>query len=292
MAAPQTDAMPWLARDEWARGRIPSSQKAGLVIPWIMTAGSCGVTSAYLGVNGLFQHPDNVLDDPSLLVLTPFVIVSVALLLWTLRRTWLAAISGDSMLELSTIPGVIGGELTGVIRLPRQLRDGEGVRLTLTCTVMAWSHSAGKSHGSSSTLWEDDREIAASTIAQRGNIVPVHFTIPANARATIAREDNDSGWHSVTWTLEALGEPGQFWRGEYEVPVFRTRQSPPPTAQAEPSLANVGAMVGALMHGTAFDESKPELVERPASTRIETRFTSRGLEIQLPMRTGFVIASL
>ncbi len=256
-----------------------------------MTVGFCGVTSGYLWVNGLFQHPGKVLDDPSLLVLTPFVIVSVALLLWTLRRTWFAAISGDSMLELSTIPGVIGGELTGVIRLRRQVRDGQSVRLILTSTVMAWSDSAGKSHGSSFTPWEDDREVAASII-QQGNGVPVHFTIPATARATTEHQDDASGWHAVMWTLEALGEPGEFWRGQYEVPVFRTSQSPPPAAPIEPSLANVGTMLGAMMHGTAFDESKPELVERPASTRIETRFTGRGLEIQLPIRAWFAVATL
>ncbi len=292
MTAPQTDAMPWLARDEWVRGRIPSSQKAGLVLPWIMTAGFCGVTSAYLGGYGLFQRPAKVLDDPSFLVLTPFVIVSVALLLWTLRITWLAATSGNSMLELTTIPGVIGGEFKGVIRIRRRLRDGQSVRLILTCSVFSWrDSSSGKSYGSSFTVWQDDREIAASTIVQ-SNGVPVHFTIPATPPATVAHEVDGSGWHSVTWILEALGEPGGFWRGQYEVPVFRTSQSPPPAASIEPSFANVGAMVGAMMHGTAFAETKGELVERPASTRIETRFTTRGLEIQLPIRAWFVVASL
>jgi hypothetical protein len=292
MAAPQTDAMPWLARDEWARGRIPSSQATGLVFPWIMTVGFCGVTSAYLGGYGLFQHPGKVLDDPAVLVLTPFVIVSVALLLWTLSKTWLVAVSGDSMLEFTTIPGVIGGEFKGVIRLRRRLRDGQSVRLILTCSTFSWSDSSsGKSHGSSFTEWQDDREIAASTIVQSDG-VPVHFTIPATPPATVAHEVDRSGWHSVTWLLEALGEPRGFWRGLYEVPVFRTSQSPPAAAAIEPSAANIGAAAGAFMHGTAFAETKGELVERPASTRIETRPTLRGLEIKLPIRTVFLVASL
>ena len=284
--------MPWLARPDWAVGRVPSSQKSGLVLPWIMTAGSCGVTSAYLGAYGLFQHPGKILEDHTVLVLTPFVIVSIALLLWSVRYTWLAASSGESMLELSTIPGVIGGELTGVIHLRRQLRDGQGVRLILTCTVIPWRHASGKSYSQPFTAWEDDREIAATTIVQRGNVVPVHFTIPAACLATTDHEDDDSGWHAVTWMLEALGEPGEFWRGQYEVPVFRTSQSPPLPAPAERSIANFRTMVAARMHGTAFDESNRELVERPATTRIERRFTSRGLEIKLPIRTAFLVASL
>lgn len=288
-----TPVNPWLAREEWARGRVRSSQKAGLVLPWIMTAGSCGVTSAYLAGYGLFRHPGKVIDDPSLLMLSPFVIVSVALLAWVLRATWLAAVSGASLLELSTIPGVIGGELTGVIHLPRQLRDGQSIRLILTCTVIPWRHSGGKSYCSPYTSWADDREIAASEIVQRGNVVPMHFTIPATSDATTDHQNDDgSDWHAVKWVLEALGEPGKFWRGEYEVPVFRTSQSPPLPAPARHSIAEVGSMVGALMHGKAFDESKPELVERPASTRIATRFTSRGLEIDLPIRALFLVATL
>jgi hypothetical protein len=284
---------PWLARDDWARGRIRSSQKAGLILPWIMTAGSCGITSAYLAGYGLFRHPGKVIDDPSLLVLSPFVIVSVALLARVLRATWLAAVSGTSLLELSTIPGVIGGELNGVIHLPRQLRDGQSIRLILACTVIPWRYSGGKSHCSPYTSWEDDREIAASEIVQRGNVVPVHFTIPATSDATTDHQDDDgSDWHAVTWVLVAQGEPGKFWRGEYEVPVFRTSQSPPLPASARRSLAAVGSIVGALMHGRAFDESRPELVERPASTRITTRLTSRGLEIDLPIRALFLAATL
>jgi hypothetical protein len=296
MADQLTNETPWMSRDEWARGRVKSSQKAGLVLPWIMTAAFCGLTSLYLGAQGVFRHPDKILDNPSILVLTPFVIVSVALLIWALRYTWLATASGTSVLDISTIPGVIGGELTGVIRLPRQLRDGQSIRLILSCTVISWSKGRGKSYGSSYSAWEDDREIAASAIAQRGNAVPVHFTIPATCLATTDRQDSDSEWHSVTWLLEALGEPGKFWRGQYEVPVFRTSQSPPlaePTEQGlAHGLAEAGAMLGKLMHGTALEDSSAELVERPASTRITTRFTSKGLEIKLATRTAFLVASL
>lgn len=290
--ADQTDEKPWLARDEWARGRVRSSQKAGLVLPWIMATGFCGVTFGYLAAFGVFRHPDKILDDPSILVLTPFVIVSVALLVWVLRRTWLAAVSGESSLELSTIPGVIGGELTGVIRLPRPLRDGESIRQILTCTVIPWSQVTGRSYCSPYIPWQDDREIGASDIAQRGNAVTVHFTIPATCLATTDHQDTDSGWHSVMWLLEALGEPGKFWRGQYEVPVFRTSQSPLLAVPTQHGLAEAGSMLGELMHGTAFDESSPELVERPASTRITTRFTSNGLEIKLATRTAFLVASL
>ncbi|HEX7419403.1 MAG TPA: hypothetical protein VF505_05930 [Thermoanaerobaculia bacterium] len=293
MADQQNDATPWLAREQWARGRVPSSQTAGLVLPWIMAAGFCGVTSAYLAGYGLFRDPGKVFEDPSFLALAPFVVVSVGLLLWVVRRTWIAAVSAASVLELSTIPGVIGGELTGLIRLPRELREGQGIRLILTCTVIPWIHTGTKSYCSPYTPWQDDREIAASEITGRGNVVPVHFTIPANSKATVDHHnDGGSDWHSVVWTLEALGEPGTFWRGEYEVPVFRTRQSPPLAPPEQHSIAEVAFAAGAMLHGTAFNEKKPELVARPASTRIITRFTSNGLEIKLPIRLVFLIASL
>jgi len=54
MAGELKDEKPWLARDEWASGRVPSSQKAGLVLPWVLAAGFCGVTSAYLAGYGIF----------------------------------------------------------------------------------------------------------------------------------------------------------------------------------------------------------------------------------------------
>jgi hypothetical protein len=290
MTDTSTEASPWLERPDWAAGRINSSQFAGLLLPWIFATAFCGVTSAYLIGYGLLRDPAKVLREPSYLALTPFVLVSIGLLTYALRSTFVALTSGASTFEMTSIPGVVGGELAGVVHVPRQLRAGDGVRLILNCQVIPWTTSGGKSHCSPYTAWEDDCEVSPE--AMLGDAVPLHFAIPATALPTTKREDIPNGWRAVRWTLEALVEPGSRWRGLYEVPVFRTNDSPAIPPDVQPTLSNFKEELSRQLHGKAFDESRPERIERPASTRIVTIPTAEGLSLRLPIRTGFLIASL
>lgn len=277
---------PWLSRPEWASGRIPSARGAGLVIRWIFAIVAGGITAAYLGGYGLFSNPGKVVQEHSYLILIPFVLVSLGLLASALARTWTAIRSGPSTLELSTIPGIIGGRLEGVIHGGPVLRAGQGVRLILRCVATSWSRSgSGKSTSSTSCRWEDDREISPAAIV---GVIPVRFDIPPDALASAHDERTEDGSLTVSWILEALGEPGNFWRAEYEVPVFRTAAAP---AEARPELESVRKKVDDLLRGTAFVEKAPEKIERPASSRVSVQATDKGLEIIYPCRTAFLVAT-
>lgn len=278
---------PWVSRQDWASGRIGAARGAGLVIRWIFAIGAGGVTATYLAGYGMFSNPGKVFQDPASLVMLPFVLVSLGLLISALGRTWTAIRSGPSTLELSTIPGVIGGRLEGVIHGGPSLRQGQGVRLVLRCVVMSWTHSSnGKSTGTSTCRWEDDRELSPAEVM---GAIPVRFDIPGDSLATAHDEKSGNGSHSVSWILEALGEPGDFWRAEYEVPVFRTSATAPEPA---PRLESLRKKFDDALHGTAFAENAPEKVARPASTRVSVQSTGKGLEIVYPYRTAFLAATL
>jgi len=286
-----TDA-PWLARADWAEGRIRSSQAAGLTTPWIFAVVAAGLAGGLLAANGMVADPWRTLRGPGGLVLLPFVLLALALLVSALRRTWRAVRSGASVLELSSVPGVVGGVLQGMIHGGPVLREDQGVRLVLRCIVWSWIRHRSHSIGSSACLWEDDQEVSsASTMAggDGGSAIPVRFEIPADARATVADEPTQDGSCSVHWILEALGEPGSFWRGEYEVPVFRTHRSPP--APPRPTIDQLPRLVGEMLRGDASSERTAGRIARPPSSRIVVRSTGKGLEIAYPRRTAFLVAT-
>jgi hypothetical protein len=57
------------------------------------------------------------------------------MLAWTARQLRARARFGRSVLELETLPGVVGGYLAGTICVPALLDAPEGVRLELECVA-------------------------------------------------------------------------------------------------------------------------------------------------------------
>ncbi|HMP08183.1 MAG TPA: DUF3592 domain-containing protein, partial [Lacipirellulaceae bacterium] len=147
---------PWRWRDEWADGRIRSMTglqakvAAGFAVAWnliswpsfIGAAVSRDVGWGALAAIGLFP-----------LVGTGFAIWAGRL--WLVRRRW-----GVSELELTTLPGVLGGPLAGIIRVPCPLAAPRDVELNLACIRSERRTSGGKSTREDVTIWDDDVAVA------------------------------------------------------------------------------------------------------------------------------------
>ena len=64
---------------------------------------------------------------------------------------------GSSILQLTTIPGVVGGKLAGAVRIPRSVRPDSGFRITLRCTEE--DECKGKQH----VAWEEEQLVLKPT---------------------------------------------------------------------------------------------------------------------------------
>jgi hypothetical protein len=275
MANHRNDQSPWLARPDWAQGRIVSSARSALVLPWIMAGGAWVVTGAYLLGTGLLLHPVATIQrEPGLLVLLLFVAVASGLLLAVLRQTWRAVRSSGAVFEMASVPGVIGRTLEGRIRLRRSVCEGQAVRLVLRCIQVSTRASARRSTMSNAALWEDDREVNASQASDTGgsSVIPVRFAIPASCQETLDREDTPDGWRSISWVLSAETVPSGSWEALFQVPVFK----------ADPAIA---------LEETPRVPVAERSDVRPPSSRIVVE-DGIDLTFHYPLRAGFVLATL
>ena len=197
-----------------------------------------------------------------------FPLVGIGLIVWAVRSTIRYRKYGVSRLELSTIPGVIGRTLAGMVRAPASMQPVEGFQVTLTC-VRRVTTGGGKNRSTSeSILWQDEQRVRGElsrTAAALETHIPVAFRLPADVRPC---DDADSG-DQVLWRLRLSAEvPGVDYESVFQVPVFRTAASDQPLS-AEEERVTQGPLVG-----TEY--------QQPADSRIVVTSNRRGTEILFP----------
>jgi hypothetical protein len=210
---------PWLWRADWASRRIVGSYSRQLGRRWVFALfwnaialpGSYVIAKRALATGNAAQ----------LLVLA-FPAFGLWILGAAVRSTLRAARYGRTVLELSTLPGTIGGRLEGTIRVGRIQEPPNSVRMELAC-VRRLTRSAGRSQSvRETTLWQNGQLIPAVGGETGGLAIPFAFSIPVDAVPT--GDQNGSG--TVHWRVRAGAEaPGVAYAATFEVPVFRTAAS-------------------------------------------------------------------
>lgn len=212
---------PWRWKGEWTEGRITATGKAQFLLPCIMAV-LWNLVSAPL----LFLVPQEVRDNDNYLALLGliFPVVGVGLAVWAIRSFIRWRKFGDSVLELSAFPGVIGGALKGRILTSVNIKATHGFRLTLNCIQQVTRGSGDNRRTSESILWQQETRLqreSAEFDPSRSEI-PIEFQIPFDASPTEERSDDDK----TLWRLEATAEvSGVDYAAQFEVPVFRTAES-------------------------------------------------------------------
>ena len=150
---------------------------------------------------------DDYFAIPSLI----FPLIGVVMLIWAMRMRRRVREYGESRFVMASVPGQIGGSLTGSIHVDKPIPPGEQVALELECINRTTS-----GHWHSLTTWDwilwraDQTSISDST-----GSIPVAFMIPrriAVPPTTRIREP-----HRVA--IECEGHQDRY-RAEFEVPVF------------------------------------------------------------------------
>ena len=212
---------PWRWKSNWSDGRIQASGKAQFLLPCVMAV-FWNLVSTPL----LFVLPEEVLDQGNYLALIGLVfpLVGIGLLVWAVRSFVRWKKFGDSVFEMSTFPGVVGGKLTGRVLTAVDLEPADGFHLTLNCVNRVTTGSGKNRSTRERILWQDERRLEhelAEYDPTRSEI-PIDFSIPYDCQPTEERSDDDE----ILWRLQVDADvPGVDYAAIFEVPVYHTAES-------------------------------------------------------------------
>lgn len=248
-------AEPWLWREDWAQGRIKGTTRSGMISAWVFAA-FWNLVSAPM----IVFVPQQAAKKPAAYFGLIFPVIGVFLLVRAIRRTMAYLEFGKTYFEMTPVPGVIGGELKGLIQARFPHSPDRGVQLRLSCVHRLRTSSGNGQSASERILWRGEQNLSSAQLypGPAGTSIPVSFRIPLEPPATNTQNSRDA----IVWKLEALADvPGVDYHDIFEVPVFRTAQTPaqPPeeavTAQTASAAARPDVFtikIGQNTSGTEF----------------------------------------
>lgn len=191
---------------------------------------------------------------------------------WLWREDWeqgfaRAAGRSKAVFRMSSMPGVPGGKLRGVIETGGQPCAGK-MDVVLNCILWKRQYRTGFSE----ILWEN-KAVAVCSSGNNGAQVAVEFDIPFDVRATGSL--GSGGWDEVFWRLAASSEDGAF-SASFTVPVFPTAES-----DANQTREKLDAAAGAQLGDYA-----------PAEGRIGKAMTPEGIAYHFPRARNKSMASM
>jgi hypothetical protein len=242
---------PWMAKKQWAAGRVYDNSRGPLILVWIITLIWNTVTWSIVLSDGRRQLVTGKPESYIMLLFPAIGLIPLAIAIYlTVRHLKF----GRSVLELETVPGCVGGWLAGTIRTSVALRDHESVRVALRCVRRVTRGSGKNRRTSESTLWEDEQTLIGKLAADRdgGNAIPVAFRIPGSCEPTRDRHRDD-----IIWRLRVRAAmPGADYAADFTVPVFVEQQPENFVPQVEALAARLRASRAAVV---ALDDPQIEI---------------------------------
>jgi hypothetical protein len=223
---------PWRWKEEWAEGRIRASGGFQFLFPCLFALFWNVMLTPFIPIlrEELFEN-ENYLALLGLL----FPLVGIGLIVWAVRSFIRWKKFGDSVFEMSTVPGVIGGTLAGRVLTSVDIKPASGFELTLSCIRRVTRGSGDSRRTSETILWQEEKQIQRETLDYdpTRSTIPVHFSIPYDTEPSEARSVDDE----TLWRLEVTAEiPGVDYASQFEVPVFKTAESRPDSVPEESSF--------------------------------------------------------
>jgi hypothetical protein len=193
--------------EDWASGEVRTSAGRDANRLMVIAIAWCVVTFSIL-----FIVPYRAIRSgeyfalPSLI----FPLIGVVMIAWAMRLQRRLREYGESRFVVASVPGQIGGSLTGSIHIDKPLAPGKQVGLELECINRT---TRGMWHSLTTWDWILWRAEQTSMSDSTGSI-PVAFMIAPDCKPT----DDSNPQSRIVWRLSARAGP---YRAEFEVPVFR-----------------------------------------------------------------------
>ena len=130
---PASEGMaPWLRRADWAAGRIVASAKPAMIGMWIFSGIWNLIALPFLTIlmTGFAKSGDRLL-----LIGLIFPAIGFCLIIMAIRITARWKKFGESVFEMASVPGLIGGALQGTVRLSHIVRPPDGFKLKLDAST-------------------------------------------------------------------------------------------------------------------------------------------------------------
>jgi hypothetical protein len=163
-ALEESENEPWLVRADWASGHILPSGGAAAAVPVLAVVAlywNIASLPLLLKLPGILSTADTAWSWSTL----AFPAVG-GLLIFALAHQWLRRQKfGESVLELASTPGVVGGQLAGAVRIAKIVRPESGFRVKLSCVERI-------RHGDDTredVLWQDER-LVMEPMRDRGGV--------------------------------------------------------------------------------------------------------------------------
>jgi hypothetical protein len=221
---------PWQWRPAWHSGVIRSAHSRRLLFWWGFACAwnllVWGTIAVNVGLGGAGeQRPDDI--AVLLLATAAFLLVGAGLLIAAVYATVRYFKYRHTVLRLDSVPGVIGGRLSGRIEIPGFLHQPEEeATVQLFCCRLTRTGSGKNRSTEEWPLWAAKQYVGVRDDAGR-LIVPVAFTIPYGC------EDTRTVDPPIVWKVAVrLDMPGLDLQTEFEVPVFKTADSDPGITEA------------------------------------------------------------
>ena len=212
---------PWLLREEWAERRISSRTGASAVMLALF-----GTVWTAISTPLMWKIPEEAArqETPLVWLALLFPVVGVVILVAAFRAFLRWHKFGSSVLELKTLPGVVGGRLEAVLQLSTQIDAREGMALELVCVHKRTTGSGKNRSTHERILWKRERGVPRGRfgLGPGGTAIPVEFTIPWGCQPTRGTRTDDE----IVWRLAAKADvSGVDYYARFEVPVFETAES-------------------------------------------------------------------
>lgn len=212
---------PWMQRADWAAGEVKSSDKQSLMALWFFAIFWNAISGPLT-----FFLPKKIQEKGEFMLYLFFIfpIIGMFLLVAAIRGSLRYRRFGTSTFKMLSVPGEVGGTLTGVIQTQAKVHAAAHFDVSLRCIHRVTTGSGRNRRTVEHVLWEDRKLVKEMTQddARRSGI-PVLFQIPGDVSPT----DSD---RNISWQLKASADiPGVDFETAFEVPVF-TVSAPKGTA--------------------------------------------------------------
>ena len=215
---------PWMWRADWAQGRVLSKTKTSMVLAWVLAI-FWNVISWSIVFFGWSEIARQIQVKPISALVLIFPVVGIGILIYAIRETARWVEFGKTWFEMASVPGVVGRPLQGNIQARFPHGAAKGVTLKLSCVNRIVTGSGNSQSTQEKVLWRDEVTVPSGSLmpSPQGTFIPVKFEIPSDALST----DNTDHRNQILWMLEADADvPGVDYRDFFEIPVFRTKDSP------------------------------------------------------------------
>lgn len=273
---------PWLWRTDWALRRSEGANRKSYIGAWIAAAFCTLITAPFM----LGMIPDLLRkSDPRVFIVLGFNLFSAILIVNAIRLTIRHERFGNDYCEFDPLPISPGRRMTGRIQLHFETQASHGIDLRLSCVRRIVTGSGKNQTTNKVTLWQADKNIPSSALelGPLGRAIPVEFDVPADALITDQSNPSDQ----ILWLLHAQANvPGVDYSDDFELPVFRTADSPQPAADSSASLgpesfgSSVTSNFGFAAERGVHQDSGA--VSQPERTKVIVSMHDGGTEFYFP----------